>query len=881
MTDNARRCTEFVRAAKGLFASARRVAGLQQQLNLALSQLGNNLTAIYGADSVTNAEASESVIAPIIFEAHGTVLSGDLYHAADAFSRSWSDAERWLGEASRSLKSMASSNAPMPYEDAVQTFWEQRFDGLDAAASAYVRLVQALLPQSSVAACTLDRLLRSSQRVAEVYPTIYDSGAIATASLPALLNQRISAQYLRMFLATRLTEETLDFCIAVQALEASCADENPEETSCMAQAIAARYVAASAPTQINVSGESRNALMEAAHKNPVDIVPFVEVKDELVQSMQCDDVLRQFNASPFNSRLVHRLTQSPWSSSPLLGKRGTVVGIRRRSSATTPTAPTPVSATGTSSASSSSTKPSPSPDISSMDSSQFSDSPRIGRKLGRKISSALRHDSLVVAETDTNSSPGSAAPPSPTVMALFQLPPTPNTLPVVSSPSAAPRPKSRNPLTLSGPTMDDILHSSDLEQNFRQFLYEKGNDRPLEFRRCVIALVHKYFGNAPGLFDSPSDESNGGESSTGASDGGSSSSGGISNFKFEIAQIYEDYLVPRNDETPLGVSYEMRCQLYSAVYETDGVITDYACAVLLVQACNEVITFLRVTEHPLYILSERWRPLWKGRSSSISKTLCNPNDNGASSQNSTPRRVFAATVEDNRARSRSMTIGDGPIPEERQNEAQNKLLAGVTPKCVSPPQARIPRALSSSTSLLSFSPGTSVHRSSQSQLMVGQAGFDSGDETDSDSESQDFLHSIGELIRLLQTEFLPCLQGITTNVKKIVTPDDIPGHVGEVQTLVSIVKILSEIPYPPSLKIPKFDNVASIYAPNPELVQFMVNAHKSIWDVTAKVAGLIRVLSKAADAHKVEKARLSHYWKLYKQLLDTAAQYIPPPPPPG
>jgi len=337
--------------------------------------------------------------------------------------------------------------------------------------------------------------------------------------------------------------------------------------------------------------------------------------------------------------------------------------------------------------------------------------------------------------------------------------------------------------------------------------------------------------------------------------------------------------VPRDDETPLGVSYEMRCQLYSAIYDTDGVVTDYGCATLLMQACNEVITFLRITEHPLYILSERWRPYWKGRSSSVTKILPGmlSNENGSSSsstvssQNSTPLRLFLS-VEDNRVRSRSMTVGEGPFVEERQLESQNKLLGGGTPKSASPLQPRYPRTLSSSTCL---SP-----KSGRSPLLQGSSSDDSKSLSGSDSAPEDFLQSSAELIKLLQTEFLPCLQGISTNVKKIVTPADIPDHVGEVKTLVSIVNILSEIPYPPSLKVPKFDNVASIYAPNTELVQFMVNAHKSIWDVTAKVAGLIRVLSKASDLHKAEKERLDHYWKLYKQLLDTTAQHIPPPPPP-
>ena len=136
----------------------------------------------------------------------------------------------------------------------------------------------------------------------------------------------------------------------------------------------------------------------------------------------------------------------------------------------------------------------------------------------------------------------------------------------------------------------------------------------------------------------------------------------------------------------------------------------------------------------------------------------------------------------------------------------------------------------------------------------------------------DFIKSSAELTALLQTRFLPALQTIATSVKKIVGPADIPNHVGEVQTIVSILKLLSEIQCPSSVKAPSFDNVAEFYAPNTELVQFMVNAHKSIWEVTAKVAGLIRLLQRASDAHKVEKARLDHYWRLYRKLIDLAAQ---------
>jgi len=874
MGENAKKCNEFIRTAKGLFAAARRVTGLQQQLNLAISQLGRHLTVVYGADSVSSADACESCIAPALFEAHDTVNSGELFRATETFSRTWTDAERWLNEASKSLKSMSSSggSSTMTYEDAVQTFWEQRFDGLDVAASSYVRLVTSLLPKSSVAGCSVERLLRSAQRLYDAYPTVYDGGTVACSSLTSLLNQRIAAQYLRMFLETRLTEETLDFCFAVQALETAAANDPPEEVSCLAQGIVARYVAASAPQQINVSGTSRTTLIEAAREVPADVIKFVEVKDELVQSMQCDDVLRQFNSTPFYTRLIHRLTPSPWSASPTPIKRPSATAtIPRRLSQST------------------SVKPSTtlSPEISSMESNSFAPSPRIGRRLGRKISSALRYDSAVPPSD-------SGAPPSPSiaVTSMFQFSPTSTSLPPSSSSStsssSAPRPRSRNPTTLNGPSMDDIMNSTELETSFRQFLYEKGAERPLEFRKAVYSLLHKYFGSTSGFLDLTSDESNVAESSV--SDGtssGSSGSGNV-NLKYEIAQIYEDYLVPRNDEAPIGVSYEMRCQLYGSIYDTDGPSSDNSCAMLLIQACNEVMTFMRITEHPLYILSERWRPIWKGRSSSMSKMTPPPpiivsdepdskkTIKPPSSQHNTPRALLSVRKEDSRVRSRSVTISDMPPPSGPPPpvlESQLKRTLSLIPN--SPTEAKRP-----STPVLQTSSSTT--------FPVCGTTTKSGDKSSTDSDSSgsgsllcdglpemppdDLFKSTAELISHLQTRFMPMLQGISTSVKTIVSPADIPNHVSEVRTIVSILKLLTEIPVPSQLKMPHFDSVAQIYSPNVELVQFMVNAHKSIWEVTAKIAGLIRILTKIIDAHKNEKAQVNHYWKLYKQLFDLASK---------
>ena len=793
MTDpggGAWRSSEYVRAAKALCACARRVAGLQQQLNAALAQLGAQLSALYGADAPARAAACEACIAPVVGEACAALKQGEHLRPAAAFARAWADAERWLSDASRALRSGSSGSGGVGgssggcaggvSEDTELIFFEQRYDGLDGAACAFVRAVLSALAPSSVAACALRRHLAATQRVAAVAATAtappVSPLSCDAASLAPLLRARVPAQYLRMLLAAQMREESLDFCLAVLSLEATAAADAPpstglatsssggsdeEDVACLAQEIVARFVAPSAPQQINVSGATRAALVAAARRVPPDVRAFVEAKDELVQALQCDDTLRQFRASPYYRRLQRRLAPAPWAAAA--------------ATRSAPVAP---------------------------------------------------------------ASPSEALPSPTTPTAPLQMP----------APRARPP---RDPRTPGAPSMDDVVRTPALARSFREFLREKGAARPLEFCQAVEALLRRH---------APSSDGSSGGSSAGSGHGSSHSSGSSSNsegnggsgsggngteggIRAEAAQLYEEYLVPRAEDVPLGVPHELRCELYGAVYDAPaGATSDSACAALLRQAAAAAMDLLRATEHPLYVLSERWRPLWRApavsraRSRSVASVNGDNSNSGASGNNS---------GSGNSVRTRTSSLaGPGAVPDAFSSEATATATTADSP----------------------LREGGEEDKDEQQREEDGRA-----------YESETYLASTKELAGLLQTRFVPGLQRLASSVKAVATAADLAPHQGEVRALLAALRALGGVAGPAAVRAPDFASVAAVYAHDAALAQFMVRVHRGVWEVTAKVAALIRALDAAAAAHRADAQRLAHYWHLYHQLCRIIAVGPPSP----
>ena len=789
-------CSDYLRAAKAVFACARRVATLQQQLNAALADLGAHLSALYGADAPARAAACEACVAPVVGEACAALKRGEHLRPADAFARAWTDAERWLTDAARTLRgatttsgsgssgsgsgsssgSLCGGGADMP-DDAERVFFEQRYDGLDGAACAFVRAVLAALAPGSVAACTLRRHLAATLRAAAADAPPAAALAAADTGVAALLRTRAGAQYLRMFLAAQMREESLDFCRAVLALEDAAAaagagadninsNSSDDDAACLAQEIVARFVAPSAPQQINVSGATRVALGAAARRVPPDVGAFGEARDELVQALQCDGTLRQFRASPYYRRLRRRLTPAPWAPRRL---------------ALPPPPPPPLATVGAAACGG-----------------------------------------------------GDAAVPlsSPTT------PVTPES--VLGQPQQLPQ-RPQDPRALGAPSMDDIVQTPALARSFREFLRERGADRPLAFRQAVESLLRRHAppsssadggssGSSGGCSGGGSSSNSNGSSNSSESGSGSGSGSGSSGLRAGAARLYEEYLVPRAGDVPLGVPHALRCALYGALYDGDAAAGDGACAALLREAAAAALHTLGATEHPRYVLSERWRPLWTAP-------------------------VAPATAPPPRARSRSVAAPSAdPSGSVRTRTAS---LAG-TSACAAAPAA--------AAALVPPPPPPQ----SDARPAEDSSG-NSKEDDDGDCASAEYLESLATLAARLQTRFVPALQRVASSVKTVARAADLAPHQGEVRALLGVLRALGGVAGPAALRVPDFASVAAVYAHDAELAQFMVRVHRGVWEVTAKVAAVIRALEKAAAAHRADARRLAHYWRLYDQIYALVA----------
>ena len=134
-----------------------------------------------------------------------------------------------------------------------------------------------------------------------------------------------------------------------------------------------------------------------------------------------------------------------------------------------------------------------------------------------------------------------------------------------------------------------------------------------------------------------------------------------------------------------------------------------------------------------------------------------------------------------------------------------------------------------------------------------------------------------ELKTRLQTVFLPCLQRIAKSVKAITTANDLPPHQSELQALFAVLKVLGDVPCPPTLQAPNFSEVAAVFKEDEQLALFMTKVHKCVWEVTAKIASIIHSLDKvstsAPTTYGTNWVVVSRYWATYEQ-INNAVQNV-------
>lgn len=829
--------TAFTKEAKSLFSLVNKTIALVKETEACYLQVSKQLKSMY--------ESGESILAKNVERLYAVMDDDDKNGVAlmEDFELEWSNAEEWFRRSTKSLK------GAKPEELAY--FMEQRFDGLDKAVLAFLMLAQKTLgPKALPERERINSSLDGLMRINEVCPTVRDSGVSATmgSAAESILAQCLPAHYMRMYLATLLTEENVEFCMNVHVLESlHNQDPNALDTRQKAREIVERYISDKSESQINISDAMKKKVIEASKVEPIAIGPFKDAYAEILRLMHTANSPSLFKQTPFYGKLIRRLTPRPYSPTFSLGESKTSFYAAL---------PRP------------------------FDTVKNDKKSEKRANVPKNDESASGSGSLVTVD---------GVVPSITVLA----PPPPP--PQSSSPSSVKRPEPSTPrrkraetirktlrqqsshsfMTLKKKdipngrfiTISDVLRNKPLYKDFKSFLREKGDEKPLQFVKEVSTFSKKHF---PSQLE----------------------------IRADATQIFEQFLVFSDIEPSIGTSFETQQDLYTQIYETpDKPLRND----MFSRASKEVTEVMKLTVFIQYLISERWLSVkWtphedlKARKlshglrlpSSVSSSIptASPGSEPAVPVISQQRLLNRPLAESSKLSSQSTVI----LQQDSQLVPPPPRMAAPSPplelisreRATSPEPKKVVRRHTrnaSEASALGMLGGKAAMNSSsgggssQEEVAKAPRGFTQDPPAPSPPEHVEMppppvdpeKNTCTELLENYRHIFLPKYETLVKALSGLKVFDDLAMQRNNVRIIQAIARCVNKVELPQGLVVPQF----TVVNDNPKFVQFRKKLLKCTWETSQKVSFIIKDLAANKDNMAGFSVKYAEYTDIYHNVL--------------
>ena len=527
-----RQYSAFKKETKSLFALATKVLSSAKQYEMNCVHLTRQLKTLY--------ESGESVLGRDVERLYAAIDDDDLNGVADIedLEAELSRAEKWLYAAKKSLK------GARPEETAY--FMEQRFDGLDNAVMAFIRLAKKTLSQKAErASAAIEMSLGDVRTLERVCPTRRDGGITSVSSAENVVSQLIPAHYMHMYLASLLKEECVDFCMEVKALEELCRTLPADASAVIEKArfIAEEYVAETSSNDLGLSEDAKRRVMESLNSRPFSPEQFSAAAAEVICAMDAANAVDAFKQTPYYEKLIRRLTLRPYTpSSSLFGNPLPPPPLKTEDIATVNVAPVVTTTTTSSVTPSGGVVVVPPPPMPQQQQQQQQGKTDLRKSMRLDLAARQkRHQSFrrVLKHGASH-----------TFMSL-QSKDLPNGKLI---------------------SITDVLQNRALYKDFKKFLQERGNVKPLDFVHEVCAFATKRFASH-------------------------------NDVRVAAAKIFETFLITNDNEPGIGASIETQQKLFTAIYERDD---EPVRTSVFKTARTEVIEVMRLTVFVQYLISERW-----------------------------------------------------------------------------------------------------------------------------------------------------------------------------------------------------------------------------------------------------------------------------------
>ena len=832
---------DFVKDAKALYGAASRLCALLEQVEAATRQVMERLRGLYGVPETESPLVEAVALAARLLEAGGAPCFG----ASRELARAWDDSEAWFRGATKQLKKTPARQQ----EEDTATFLEQRLDGVDRAAYTFLRWTERFaLPAAG--ARDLGAALDVCALLSMECPTVRDGGAAAAASPEAALAQLIPAKYLRQFLASRLTEENAEFCIAASALDAAYKARTagrlpvPALVPELAQRLYEQYGAETSERQINVSSHSfacfRAACAECdGSTRDVDIAAVRSLRAEVVALIASSDAFRSFKSSHLFTRLQHRLAPKPFSPPAELTAYlplSTSAFCRAAPSSSpvknTPDASAPVQQTSQ-----------PVQPVPEVQAPQHVDEQQ---QKQQEIEKEQQKTHVVVAE------------PTPE-------PAQTQTKEQKEQQEKEPEQKETEKTTKKqeNPTLEEILDNKQLRSDFKKFLRERGTFRLLRFRKAAGNYASK------------------------ASDEYATKS----EVKDCAITVCHTFLSDHGDEPTIGVTPET-IKYIAAIIATADLGAELPPS-LFDQALGESLNFLRLTDYPVYIRSGRWKQSTSTQTPVVTAAVTPIIQASVATPKSqlTPPPPLSQKIPERfgpPTRTASSTNLRGPLssgllsPPQSPGSAKLPRRKPHTPETIKTPLMQSPSPLlpwrgnpqsptRPATSPLAQSDGP-VQKSPGKRILKAPATTPRNESEATkqlDTATSTLVASQKELADRLRNELLPMFEALVAPLKRADSLDAANSIKSKRDIITDISRLLAEVHCPRGARRPDFGaEAAALSDGDEELKRFKQEILATEWGVTTRTNTLAKRLTGMCSTQRVLSDELEKYWKVFDEILE-------------
>ena len=823
---------DFVKDAKGLYGAASRLCALLEQVEAATRQVMERLCGLY-----SGAETESPLVEAVGLAGRLLGAGGPCFGASRELARAWDESEAWFRGATRLLKKTPARQQ----EEEQATFLEQRLDGLDRAAYTFLRwAARSALPPAG--ARDLGAALDVCALLSMECPTVRDGGAAAGAGAEAALEQLIPAKYLRQFLASRLTEENAEFCLAASALDAAYKARAagrlpaPALVPALAQRLYAQYGAETSAAQINVSSHSFAAFRRAcdARARDVDIAAVRALRAEVVALIASSDAFRAFKASHLFTRLQHRLAPRPFSPPAEL------------------TAYLPL----TTNAFCPPLQPSFLENTTNEEEEEHTEEPKKAAAPQAQEPeppaqpSPEAKESKAVEQPPQEQNKKEQKKETPTVVAapLQTKPQEEKTKPQQDDEKKQEEAKKQQE-TPEAPTLEEILENKMLRRDFKKFLRERGTIRLWRFRKAAGGFACK------------------------ASDEYATQS----EVRDCAASICHTFLSDHGDEPTIGVTPET-IKFVTALVATADLGAELPSS-LFDQALGESLNFLRITDYPVYIRSGRWKQNTSTTTETAITTPTTPTKTPELPSQLPPLSQMKPQRFGPPTRTASSTNLRGPLspgllcstPSPGSAKLPRRKAQTPSPSLHLSQRGNLQSPSRSATSPLAQSDGP-VQRSPVKRMLQAP---DTTPEITNETTKQlvtatsTLVASQKELANKLRNELLPLFEAIVAPLKAADSLDAANSIKNKRDAITDISRLLAEVHCPRSARHPDFaSEAAALSDGNEDLRRYKQDLLATAWGVTSRTHTLAKRLTGMCSTQRVLSDELEKYWKVFDAILE-------------